>query len=581
MNRTLLTPEMASRSRFHFPTRLTPARMGSLPAAEETLDAASGKATTIMNQVLQIWDDLRKRWRAGDQCDVTEYLIRKPDLAASEAAAVDLIYAEYLLWEEAGRSPRREDFLRRFPRYADALRRQLDVHEALSSELPLDDLFADLPAAAESQVESPSIPSTIGKYRIIESLGGGGQAEIYRAVHPTLGKDVALKLGRFKSTPDLPPDPRLVAEGRILAEIEHANLARVYDLDFHEGRPFLVMEYLRGLNLAQYVQQNPLPPRKAAALVAKIARAVAVVHRRGVLHLDIKPQNIVVDEQGEPKLLDFGLARWETPWKDSGSASAGIDGTVAYMPPEQARGDAKRVGPRSDVFALGGVLYYLLTGQSPYGPGGLMEAWNRARQGDYDREALRDKVRSKRLQNTSPMPSRQGSRIVAQARTLSPPIWNLSSADRGWLSPWRWERSASSLWPHRGSFSPIIAAGKAGRGLRAHPSLKMGSRRRRRPRCACESCASIAIATWPTPCRCGPAISCKSRFECRRESTPCCSSWEAMAVCKCWRRRRRPHRRSRWPIPRRPIWRPRWSARPARKCCLRSAGGLRPRTSAS
>ena len=202
-----------------------------------------------------------------------------------------------------------------------------------------------------------------------------------------------------KSSPDLPQDSRLIAEGRILAEIEHANLARVYDLDYHEGRPFLVMEYLRGLNLAQYVQQNQLAPRAAAALVAKIARAVGVVHRRGVLHLDIKPQNIVVDDQGNPKLLDFGLARWDALWKQSAAQGAGMGGSVAYMPPEQALGDAERVGLRSDVFALGAVLYYLLIGQSPYGPGSLMDIWDLAREGKYDREALRDKVRSKRLQD--------------------------------------------------------------------------------------------------------------------------------------------------------------------------------------
>ena len=220
-----------------------------------------------------------------------EYLARNPELAASEAAAVDLIYAEYLLWEEAGKSPQAEDFLRRFPQYADALRRQFDVHEVLSTESLLDDSRTDLFVSQQpaSQVESPPIPSMLGKYRIIERLGSGGQTEVYRAVHPTLGKDVVLKLGIPASSSDIAQDPRLIAEGRILAEIEHPNLARVYDLEFHQGRPFLVMEYLRGLNLAQYVQQNKLSPRTAAVLVAKIARALGVVHRRGVLHLDIMP----------------------------------------------------------------------------------------------------------------------------------------------------------------------------------------------------------------------------------------------------------------------------------------------------
>ena len=101
---------------------LYPNEAGPLPIADETLDALSGKVSSIKNQVLQIWDDLRKRWRAGDQCDVRNTWPQS-DLAASEAAAVDLIYAEYLLWEEAGKSPQAEDFLRLFPQYADSLRR--------------------------------------------------------------------------------------------------------------------------------------------------------------------------------------------------------------------------------------------------------------------------------------------------------------------------------------------------------------------------------------------------------------------------------------------------------------------------
>src|SRR5262249_39835795 len=180
----------------------------------------------------------------------------------------------------------------------------------------------------------------------------------------------------------------LVAEGRLLAELDHPNLARVYDLDFHQDRAFLVMEYVRGRSLDQYAKQEPLTPPRAAGLVAQGARALALLHRRGVLHLDIKPRNIVMDEAGRPRLIDFGLARLRHAWAAERDEADQIGGTVPYMAPEQARGQSAGLGPRSDVFGLGATLYFLLVGRAPFAGGGWKAARARARAGGIPPRAV-------------------------------------------------------------------------------------------------------------------------------------------------------------------------------------------------
>jgi hypothetical protein len=153
---------------------------------------------------------------------------------------------------------------------------------------------------------------------------------------------------------------------------------------------------VRGRNLQQVADQSLPSHHQAVAWVAAIARALEFVHRRGVVHQDIKPKNIMVDESGRPRLIDFGMARWRHAWSERQAGPSG--GTLAFMAPEQARGEAKRVGTPSDIFALGGVLYFLLTGKTPFGGGTFNEQWRRASQCDFDRSALVDKGVPRRLE---------------------------------------------------------------------------------------------------------------------------------------------------------------------------------------
>jgi serine/threonine protein kinase len=206
---------------------------------------------------------------------------------------------------------------------------------------------------------------------VVELLDSGGQAQVFRVIHPGLKKELVLKLARRpleggSSPVEAGPSRRagLLREGQLLAQCDHPNLVRVVDLDVHEGRPFVVMEHVPGLTLQQFASQHRVSPRQAARLVAELARAVAYLHARRIIHQDIKPRNVLVDDQGRPRLIDFGLARLRHAWSDD--VDDWVGGTADYMSPEQAFGRPDQIGTWTDVFGLGGVLYHLLTGGPLY-----------------------------------------------------------------------------------------------------------------------------------------------------------------------------------------------------------------------
>lgn len=238
----------------------------------------------------------------------------------------------------------------------------------------------------------PSVPAAekrppfIGRYIVVGLLDAGGQAIVYRAVHPTLEKELVVKLGRLPTSGDGELNHLLISEGKLLAGLDHPNLVRVYDLDFFEGRPFLVMEYVRGRTLQAWVEAESAAPREAAAVAVSIARGLEAIHRSGIVHQDLTPRNILIDPNGEPRLIDFGLARFRHAWDGTESPSGGTPG---FMAPEQAQGRVDRIGIRTDLFALGGVLYCMLTRSAPFQGRTSDEIRTRTTACDFDRAALR------------------------------------------------------------------------------------------------------------------------------------------------------------------------------------------------
>ncbi len=257
-----------------------------------------------------------------------------------------------------------------------------------SAETRSSDAVTDPGFACESgHNHQADTPAAIGRYLVIGRFPRTGQADVFRVVHPGLGKDLVLKLALEPVRPD--GRCEIIEEGKILAELEHPNLVQVFDSDFHEDRPYLVMAYIRGRTLEQVASEGRLKPRRAAALLAKVAAAADYAHRRGITHRDIKPKNILVNESGEPKLIDFGMARLRHAYTDQ---PAQPGGTFSFMSPEQGHVESPqeqdKVGPRSDVFALGAVLYFLLTGEAPFASRTWQKSMDRARRCDFDRKAL-------------------------------------------------------------------------------------------------------------------------------------------------------------------------------------------------
>ncbi len=204
-----------------------------------------------------------------------------------------------------------------------------------------------------------------GAYERLDTLGSGATATVYRARHVTLGRIVALKVMHKADLAKEEDVQRFKFGALAAAELAHPNIAPIYEVGEHDGVPFLAMRLFEGGTLAQALPRLRKDMVSAVSLLAKVAGAIQHAHERGVLHRDLKPANIVLDEQGEPYVVDFGFAKHMDERATSSKPSI-LVGTMGYMSPEQASGDGRSLTFASDIYALGAILYELLTGQPPY-----------------------------------------------------------------------------------------------------------------------------------------------------------------------------------------------------------------------
>jgi serine/threonine-protein kinase len=207
----------------------------------------------------------------------------------------------------------------------------------------------------------PQVPG----YAVEAELGRGGMGVVYKARHLRLNRTVALKMllaGAYAGPHDL---ARFLREAEAEAGLQHPHIVQVHDVGEHDGRPYFTMELVEGGSLADRLRGTPQPAPQAAALLATLARAVQVAHQGGIVHRDLKPGNILLTADGTPKISDFGLAR--RLQGEAGLTQSGVPvGTPSYMAPEQALGQTNVIGPAVDVYALGAILYELLTGRPPF-----------------------------------------------------------------------------------------------------------------------------------------------------------------------------------------------------------------------
>lgn len=304
-----------------------------------------------------------------------------PDSDRDELLAA--LLARLAAQAEGGSQPALEVLARQHPEVADELR-ELWATAQFANDFggrSQCDLFPETRSSAnefrhpKGGVAPPGpVSNFIGDYELLEKIGEGGMGVVFTARQRGLDRVVALKMiqrGALASEADV---ARFRGEAAAAAQLEHPHIVPVYDVGEHEGQPFFSMKHIAGTTLARRLADGPLPPREAAALLLPVCRAIAHAHAQGIVHRDLKPSNILIDAEGTPHVGDFGLAkrmegaRHSQPTADSEplTRSGAILGTPAFMSPEQASGRRGEVGPASDVYSLGAILYHCLTGRPPF-----------------------------------------------------------------------------------------------------------------------------------------------------------------------------------------------------------------------
>jgi serine/threonine protein kinase len=318
--------------------------------------------------------DLQRHWEQGRRVKVETYLKAFPELPTA-GLVPELIQAEFAARVRAGAPADLASFAQRFPDQVDLLKTlgptaptptppqtEASRYTTRATVSPM-----AVPPLPQSTAQAlPSLPEQFGRYRILRKLGQGGMGSVYLAHDSQLDRQLALKVPLIAATDSPQMLERFHREARAAATLSHPNICPVFDVGTIEGIHYVTMGYIEGKPLSELMRnKSRLPQKSVAAVIRKLAQAMQEAHARGIIHRDLKPSNVMINQRNEPVIMDFGLAR-RSQDNIRLTQSGAIMGTPAYMSPEQVNGDAKAIGPASDVYSLGVIFYEMLTGRLPF-----------------------------------------------------------------------------------------------------------------------------------------------------------------------------------------------------------------------
>lgn len=322
----------------------------------------------------EICDRFEAAWQAGSPPRIEDYRDAVPDDARGTLLC-ELLHLDLEYRVRRGDAPRREEYEARFPDdtpLIDAVFQARNAPEPNRAKRSDTDVGGAArassvndrqPACRTAPAELPEVPG----YEVQGFLAQGGMGFVLTARHIALDRLVALKMPHTGPLGDTQACERFLREARAAASLRHPNICPIYDVGSVRDQPYLAMAYIQGTTLTHWSREHRPSARQIAELMATLAGAVGHAHDNDVIHRDIKPSNVMIDENGKPILMDFGLAKRLADDTDEHLTVTGqVMGTPAYMAPEQAAGDLERIGPAADVYSLGAVLYELLCGRPPF-----------------------------------------------------------------------------------------------------------------------------------------------------------------------------------------------------------------------
>jgi hypothetical protein len=334
----------------------------SIPGGDNCLEALLARLAClpVAAAVDAARTDQESRWRRGEEVPAERYLEALPQVAASPNDALVIVFGEVLLHDVHRQTADLAAFQTRFPRYRAGLASLFELHSVVSASPTVSEGSGSSSGPCQA-VAWPGIPG----YQGAVEVGRGGMGVVYRACDLRSGRVVAIKTVHPESQTRPDHLVRFCLEGELMRKLRHPNIVQLLDTGVHAHHLYMVMEWVEGGTLAKRVARRPQDPAWAVTIMVGVASAVAEAHAQGIVHRDLKPGNVMLTAADVPKVTDFGVARLLT-CGGTVTATGDILGTPSFMPPEQIEGRQEEICPASDVYALGALLYHLLTGRPPF-----------------------------------------------------------------------------------------------------------------------------------------------------------------------------------------------------------------------